>query len=171
MQQTSASSTTVWVADIPAYGTPPHQQYGFYVSSCMINTLDDESPRVWSTLAIAGPAVTRRVLCAERHVPSSYRYDPDPSTSVIEEDFDTVQTYVMLEDESALTNLSPWLLRLELHRNIMVDKQLQNTEVAFRIAEEYGESLNCMFSDDNAEKRIIRVSYAVSWTGLLAYSA
>ena len=86
------------------------------------------------------------------------RYDPDPSTSVIQEDLECVSTYVELEDESALLNLSPWLLRLELHTNVMVDKQLQNTDVAFRIAEEYGDALNCMFSDDNADKRIIRVS-------------
>ena len=104
-----------------------------------------------------------RVDASWRVAPSP-RYDPDPRTTVIAEDLEWVRDNALLEDENSLANLSPWLLRLELHRNVMVDKQLPNTEIAIRIGEEYGEALYCMYSDDNADKRIIRVGVAVPYT-------
>ena len=44
-------------------------------------------------------------------------YDPDPRTTVIEEDYDTVEAYFAIPDqkvEESIEKQSPWLLRLEL---------------------------------------------------------
>ena len=46
-------------------------------------------------------------------------YDPDPRTTVIEDDYDTVEAYFAIPDqkvEESIDKQSPWLLRLELDR-------------------------------------------------------
>ena len=86
-------------------------------------------------------------------------YDPDPRTTVIEEDLDTVEAYFSIPDETVEANLhkqSPWLLRLELDRAKMLDKQLTMSQVAEKISQSFGDDLFVMWSEDNAEKLIIR---------------
>nr|ANJ43281.1 RNA polymerase II largest subunit [Sugiyamaella mastotermitis] len=86
-------------------------------------------------------------------------YDPDPRTTVIEEDLDTVEAYFSIPDdavEASLHKQSPWLLRLELDRAKMLDKQLTMSQVAEKISESFGEDLFVMWSEDNADKLIIR---------------
>ncbi|ANB15624.1 DNA-directed RNA polymerase II core subunit RPO21 [Sugiyamaella lignohabitans] len=86
-------------------------------------------------------------------------YDPDPRTTVIEEDLDTVEAYFSIPDEAVEASLhkqSPWLLRLELDRAKMLDKQLTMSQVAEKISESFGEDLFVMWSEDNADKLIIR---------------
>ena len=85
-------------------------------------------------------------------------YDPDPTTTLIEEDADFVHAYFDMPDEDVdSSRMSPWLLRVELNREMMVDKNLSMVDVANRIHEEFGEDLTCIFSDDNAEKLILRI--------------
>ncbi|OUT21564.1 DNA-directed RNA polymerase II subunit RPB1 [Pichia kudriavzevii] len=82
-------------------------------------------------------------------------YDPDPRTTVIEEDFDTVEAYFAIPDEKVEENLhkqSPWLLRLELDRAKMLDKQLSMQQVAAKIMENFGDDLFVIWSEDNADK-------------------
>ncbi|GMF06646.1 unnamed protein product [Ambrosiozyma monospora] len=60
-------------------------------------------------------------------------YDPDPRSTLIEEDVDTVEAYFAIPDEKVEENIhkqSPWLLRLELDRAKMLDKQLSMSQVA-----------------------------------------
>lgn len=85
-------------------------------------------------------------------------YDPDPRNTIIEEDADFVDTYYQLEDDNSpvVTRVSPWLLRIELDRGMMVDKRLNITEVVQRISEEFKSDLHVIGSDDNSEKLIIR---------------
>lgn len=86
-------------------------------------------------------------------------YDPDPRTTVIEEDLDTVEAYFSIPDEQVESTLymqSPWLLRLELDRAKMLDKQLTMSQVASTISESFGGDLFVIWSEDNADKLIIR---------------
>ncbi|KAK6461333.1 DNA-directed RNA polymerase II largest subunit [Scheffersomyces coipomensis] len=86
-------------------------------------------------------------------------YDPDPRTTVIEEDYDTVEAYFAIPDEKveeSIANQSPWLLRLELDRAKMLDKQLTMAQVAEKISQNFGEDLFVIWSDDTADKLIIR---------------
>ncbi|VEU24076.1 DEKNAAC105257 [Brettanomyces naardenensis] len=86
-------------------------------------------------------------------------YDPDPKSTVIEEDVDTVEAYFAIPDEKVEENLhkqSPWLLRLELDRAKMLDKQLTMSQVAGKIMENFGDDLFVIWSEDNAEKLVIR---------------
>ena len=68
-------------------------------------------------------------------------YDPDPRTTVIEDDYDTVEAYFAIPDqkvEESIDKQSPWLLRLELDRAKMLDKQLTMVQVAEKISQNFG---------------------------------
>ncbi|ODQ79999.1 hypothetical protein BABINDRAFT_36081 [Babjeviella inositovora NRRL Y-12698] len=86
-------------------------------------------------------------------------YDPDPRTTVIEEDLDTVESFFAIPDEKveeSIDKQSPWLLRLELDRAKMLDKELTMSQVAEKISKSFGKDLFVIWSEDNADKLIIR---------------
>ncbi|KAL3689206.1 hypothetical protein R1sor_015515 [Riccia sorocarpa] len=85
-------------------------------------------------------------------------YDPDPMSTCIEEDVEFVRSYYEMPDEDvAPEKISPWLLRIELNREMMVDKKLTMADIAEKINLEFDDDLTCIFNDDNAEKLILRV--------------
>jgi len=85
-------------------------------------------------------------------------YDPDPKDTIIEEDREFVRSYYEMPDEEVNPDmLSPWLLRIELSRDMMVDKKLSMADVAARISDEFHNDLTCIFTDDNAEKLLLRI--------------
>lgn len=55
------------------------------------------------------------------------------------------------------TRISPWLLRIELDRKRMTDKKLTMEQIAEKINAGFGDDLNCIFNDDNAEKLVLRI--------------
>ena len=56
-----------------------------------------------------------------------------------------------------VSRISPWLLRIELDRKRMTDKKLTMEQIAEKISQGFGEDLNCIFNDDNAEKLVLRI--------------
>lgn len=86
-------------------------------------------------------------------------YDPDPSATVIQDDREFVEAFFAIPDEDVEANLnrqSPWLLRFELDRAKMLDKKLEMAYVAGKIAETFDQDLFVIWSEDNAEKLVIR---------------
>ncbi|KAJ3898079.1 RNA polymerase Rpb1, domain 7-domain-containing protein [Lentinula edodes] len=86
-------------------------------------------------------------------------YDPDPSSTIIEEDEVFVESFFAIPDEEVESKLhlqSPWLLRLELDHAKMLDRKLTMAYVASRIAESFKSDLFVIWSEDNAEKLVIR---------------
>lgn len=86
-------------------------------------------------------------------------YDPDPSTTIIEEDKEFVDAFFAIPDDDVEAKLHlqlPWLLRLHLDRAKMLDCTLSMNYVAGRIAESFKMDLFVIWSEDNAEKLIIR---------------
>ncbi|KAH9949477.1 beta and beta-prime subunits of DNA dependent RNA-polymerase [Amylocystis lapponica] len=86
-------------------------------------------------------------------------YDPDPTSTIIEEDSDFVESFFAIPDEEVESKLhlqSPWLLRLELDRAKMIDRKLTMAYVAGRIAESFKTDLFVIWSEDNSQKLIIR---------------
>ena len=103
------------------------------------------------------------VLCRLEHTTlrkvtsnTAIYYDPDPKNSCIEEDQDFVNVYYEMPDFDT-SRISPWLLRLELDRKRMTDKKLTMEQIAERINAGFGDDLNCIFNDDNAERLILRL--------------
>ncbi|KAH3902686.1 DNA-directed RNA polymerase II subunit RPB1 SCDLUD_000270 [Saccharomycodes ludwigii] len=92
-------------------------------------------------------------------VASEIYYDPDPRSTVIEEDEEIIQLHFSLLDEETERTLdlqSPWLLRLELDRAAMNDKDLTMGEVGEKIKETFQDDLFVIWSEDNADRLIIR---------------
>jgi len=58
---------------------------------------------------------------------------------------------------SPASNLSPWVLRIELSREKMTDTKLTLQEIAERIHADFSGDLNCIYNYDNAEKLILRI--------------
>ncbi|SCU92753.1 LANO_0E01992g1_1 [Lachancea nothofagi CBS 11611] len=92
-------------------------------------------------------------------VASEIYYDPDPRATVIEDDEEIIQLHFSLMDEEteqSLDHQSPWLLRLELDRAAMNDKDLTMGQVGEKIKETFKNDLFVIWSEDNAEKLVIR---------------
>ena len=83
-------------------------------------------------------------------------YDPEPTNTVISEDQEWVNVHYEIPDFD-VSRISPWLLRIELDRKRMVDKQLTMEQIAEKINQGFGDDLNCISNDDNAEKLVLRI--------------
>ena len=78
--------------------------------------------------------------------------------TLIAEDEEFVRSYYELpEEEVDPERVNPWLLRIELNREMMVDKKLTMADIAEKINMEFDNDLTCIFNDDNAEKLILRI--------------
>ena len=87
---------------------------------------------------------------------TSIIYDPDPQNTVVTEDQEFVNIYYEMPDFDT-SRLSPWLLRLELDRKRMTDKKLTMEQIHEKIIATFGDDINCIFNDDNAEKLVMRI--------------
>ena len=86
------------------------------------------------------------------------RYDPDPNATVIEEDEDLLESYLLVPEADFHPELhSPWLLRIELDKMMMLDKRLECAHVANTIASQYYGMVHVIASEDNAEKLVLRL--------------
>lgn len=103
------------------------------------------------------------VLCRLEHTTlrkvtanTAIYYDPDPLNTVINEDQEFVNVYYEMPDFDT-ARISPWLLRIELDRKRMTDKKLSMEQIAEKISAGFGDDLNCIFNDDNADKLVLRI--------------
>ena len=86
-------------------------------------------------------------------------YDPDPQSTVIPEDEDIVATHFSIPDEKLLSELykhSPWVLRLEIDRQKLLNNNLTMDQVTEKISASFGGDMALIWSDDNAPDLVIR---------------
>jgi DNA-directed RNA polymerase II subunit RPB1 len=83
-------------------------------------------------------------------------YYPDPQETVISGDQEWVNTYYEMPDQD-MTNISQWLLRIKLDRKRMTDKTLTMEQISEKISQGFGDCLNVIFNNDNAEKLVLRI--------------
>jgi len=91
---------------------------------------------------------------------SDVYFDPNPEETIIEEDSEFVSTYYDFPDEEIedMSLISPWLLRLELSKKSMLDKNLRLSDIKRRIRESFTDKhLLIVVNHDNAEKLIVRI--------------
>ena len=86
-------------------------------------------------------------------------YDPDIQSTVIDADFDMVESYFIIPEATTeeSSRQSPWLLRIILGRRKLLDKGLTVQDVAAKIKENYSRDLAVIFSDNNADEQVIRI--------------
>lgn len=87
---------------------------------------------------------------------SSIIYDPIPHETLIEEDQEWVRDYYEMPDVD-MTQLSAWVLRMELDRNKIFEKNITMEQISMRIWAAFSHDLNVIFTDDNADKLVLRI--------------
>ena len=91
-------------------------------------------------------------------------YDPimapdAEKATVVDEDEEFVQAYYEMPDEEVDTSrISPWMLRIELDREAMSDKNLTMEDITLKMLQTYGaDVLHVICNDDNADTLVMRV--------------
>ena len=89
-------------------------------------------------------------------------YDPDDFNSSIEEDRELLQIYKLFSeiDDSMVDECnSKWIIRLELDKEKMVNKDITMELIYHKINLYYlnSDEVNCIYTDDNANKLIFRL--------------
>lgn len=93
-------------------------------------------------------------------VKSEIFYDPNPEETIIEEDEEMIDLYKIapsLEDDLPLKSLSPWLLRLKLDVEKVLETRLNIEDIRERVYFYYPKLVNIMHTDINAQEVIIRI--------------
>lgn len=85
-------------------------------------------------------------------------FDPNPAQTVVEEDEELVSSYFDLPDEDV--HVSPWLLRIELSRDMLLDRKLSMQQVRFMIGKYFQKDLHVIASEDNMDKLVLRIRIA-----------
>ena len=88
-------------------------------------------------------------------------YDPDDLTTNVEDDIAFIKIYHEFNElNPQVCNKeedSPWLLRFEFNRELMMEKEINMDDIHYSIFNEYDDNIKCMYSDDNANKLIFRI--------------
>eukprot|EP01036_Dinobryon_divergens_P026814 gene26814-35504_t len=84
-------------------------------------------------------------------------YDPDPRTTVVEEDRELVESpfeflsVELMDSGASLEELSPWFI----NNRVQVDDSFSIANIAAKITEEYSNSVNVMYSDSNSSSGFV----------------
>ncbi len=95
-------------------------------------------------------------------VKAAIYYDPKVQDTILEEDRDLIDFYKVFElgestDETVENTFSKWMLRLELDREKMFNKNITMDDIAFVLDRQYGDNVKTTYSDFNATKLIMRI--------------
>ena len=93
-------------------------------------------------------------------------FDPDPRTSVIEEDKDLVEDFLLISvDDVDLDLMSPWVLRIVINSTIARMRKIEMEEIANEITEKFvidgRNSVHVIYSQDNEDNQasVLRVRF------------
>lgn len=81
-------------------------------------------------------------------------YDPDPVRTVVDDDMDLVHAYYELEE---VTKVSPWVLRIELDKDMLLDRKISMDRIEAMIDDNFGKDMHIIRSQDNDEKLVVRL--------------
>ena len=59
--------------------------------------------------------------------------------------------------QTASNKKSKWILRLELNRESMLDKNITMDDIYFALKNSYKENVSCIYSDMNSDQLIMRI--------------
>ena len=96
-------------------------------------------------------------------------FDPDDLQTLINEDKPLMQEYAQFSslinecagntdfNEEDDNDKSKWIIRFELDREAMLDKNINMDDVHFAIQHSYKDEISCVYSDFNADKLVLRI--------------
>ena len=93
-------------------------------------------------------------------------FDPDDLNTLIKTDQDIISQYqefsevlnqCLEEPGESDDNKSNWIIRIEMNRVEMLDKNISMDDINFALTYAYGNTINCVYSDYNADDLIFRI--------------
>jgi DNA-directed RNA polymerase II subunit RPB1 len=85
-------------------------------------------------------------------------YDPSDESSVLKEDRELLSFYRLFETkDGGDADWSKWMLRLELNRQTMFDKNITMDDIHFVLRERFGDEIHMAYSDFNSQKLVMRI--------------
>lgn len=98
-------------------------------------------------------------------VKAAIYYDPTDESTIVSEDNELIQFYKLFEQrenevdgESGETpKWSNWLLRLELDRERMFNKNISMDDISFILNDRFSENISLVYSDFNSKKLVMRI--------------
>jgi len=96
-------------------------------------------------------------LLRDMTVKTAIYYDPKDSQSILKEDRELLAFYKMFEMGESTTNWSKYILRIELDRQRMFDRNITMDDINFVLRERLGGNINIIYSDFNSQKLVMRL--------------
>jgi DNA-directed RNA polymerase beta' subunit len=96
-------------------------------------------------------------LLRDMTVKTAIYYDPKDSESILKEDRELLAFYKLFEMEDTPTVWSKYILRLELDRQRMFDKNITMDDIHFVLNERLDKQVNMVYSDFNSQKLVMRI--------------
>lgn len=117
--------------------------------SVTINLIDRYDEREANSMISLLEYTTLEHLCSKTEI----HYDPDPSTSILEEDKDLVEEFFDLDIDNEIDTkaMSPWVLRFVLSPAQVTVKSLQLSTIAQMITEFFLGGVHVVYPDNNAD--------------------
>jgi DNA-directed RNA polymerase II subunit RPB1 len=101
-------------------------------------------------------------------------FDPDDLQTLIEEDKPLMEEYAQFSNmiaecagttfDGESTGKSKWIIRLEMDREAMLDKNISMDDVHFAMEHSYKGEMSCIYSDFNSDKLVLRARLDKSLT-------
>ena len=99
----------------------------------------------------------RQTSMSDLAVQSEIVYDPSDENSLVRGDVGFLKSYYTFMREEHCAHDSPWVLRIELSREQLLERHIRMWEVEAKLLERFGSNLTCIFADDNADRLTIRL--------------
>ena len=84
-------------------------------------------------------------------------YDPSDDETLINTDVEFMQSYYNFMKDAGCNFDTSWVLRIELDRSKMLERNFRMWEVQMKLEEKFGDEIHCIFSDDNYQSLVIRI--------------
>ena len=101
-------------------------------------------------------------LLRDMTVKTAIYYDPSDSASILKEDRELLAFYKMFELAEAPAAWSKYILRLELDRQQMFDKNITMDDIHYVLRERFGKDVNMVYSDFNSQKLVMRIRLLIA---------
>jgi len=96
-------------------------------------------------------------LLRDMTVKTAIYYDPKDSQSILKEDRELLEFYKLFEIAEGQMNWSKYILRIELDRQRMFDRNITMDDIHFVLRERLGSNINIIYSDFNSQKLVMRI--------------
>jgi DNA-directed RNA polymerase II subunit RPB1 len=101
-------------------------------------------------------------LLRDMTVRTAIYYDPSDSASILKEDRELLAFYKMFELAEAPAAWSKYILRMELDRQQMFDKNITMDDIHYVLRERFGKDVNMVYSDFNSQKLVMRIRLLIA---------